>query len=225
MSDIIIHQPNPEEHEKVGSHLVQEANSVTISTPDEWEHAGMFLNEISGRIEIIEKEFNGTDEIPGPVTLAHKAWKSGVALRERALAGLKMAKEIVMGKRRKFEFDLEQARLKEARRLQAEATQKAEEERKRQIAEAKRQGDKEAAQKLKEAHLEVSVQAPSTPEIGKVEGQRRSSPIWAWDMVNEAKIPNDLWIVNEKEISARVKRLGPKAGIPGITIYDARSRG
>lgn len=225
MNDIVIKQPDPAEHERSGGLLVSQANEVVVTNLDDREHAGMFLNQINATIKAIEMEFDGSDETPGPVALAYRAWKSGVSLRDRALASFKAAKSIIDGKIKRFEYETEQKRIAEARKAEAIARQKAEEERARAIAEAKKLGDREAVDNLKEAPISVVAAAPKTPEIPKTEGMRRSAPVWDFDITDENKIPARFKMVDEKAIRAIVNQLGPKHGIPGITVFDSRSRG
>lgn len=225
MNDIVIKQPDPVEHERSGGILVSQANSVVVTSNAEREHAAMFLEEVDSKIKLITQEFNGSENEPGPVTLAHRAWKSGVALRDRALASFKIAKEVITTKVRRFEYDVEQKRVKEARKAQAEAFRKAEEHRKQAIAEAKRIGDRESADNLKEAPIVAAAVAPKTPEVNKVAGIRRSSPMWDWELVSIDKVPRSYLVVDERAVGATVRSLGPKAGIPGISVYDKRERG
>jgi hypothetical protein len=225
MESIVIQQPDPEEHERHGSVLVTEANGVVIANNDDRELAGAFVNNIDETLKRILKEFDGTQENPGPVTLAHRAWKSGVALRERAIASFVMAKGIINGKVRKYEYDVEKKRLEEANRLQKKAQEEAEERRKQQIAEAKRLGDREAVENLKAAPISVVAPPPKTPEVNKVAGMRRTAPMWDFEITDEAKIPRRFLVVDESAIRALVKRLGAQHGIPGITVFDSRSRG
>ena len=135
------------------------------------------------------------------------------------------AKAIWTSKKRKFEYDVEQRRQEEVRKAAEKARKEAEAVRAKEIAEAKKLGDKEAAAALKQAPLNVVAEAPRTAEVPKVEGMRRSSPIWSWEYTDRNLIPQELLIPDEKEITARVKRGGPQTRIPGIAVFDARSRG
>lgn len=225
MSDIVVRQPDPEPHERSGALIVQQANEVTVTSLDEREHAGMFSSQIGSEIKAIELEFDGTEEKPGPCQLLYRGWKSVVSLRERATAARKEAKVIIDGRIKRFEFDVEQKRLAEARKAESIARQKAEDERARQILEAKRLGDREAVQNLKQAPISVVTPPPKTPEIPKTEGMRRSSPIWDFEVTDPNKVPRRYYILDEVAIRKVVKALGPKHGIPGINVFDARSRG
>lgn len=223
-NEVIIRQLDPQEHEKRGSLYVRDAEDAIIKSADDRELAGTVVEELNEKIKLIENEFNGTDENPGPVTLAHRTWKSGVALRDRALAGLVMAKSIWVRKVKKFEFDVEQKRLEENRKAEKIAREKAEAERQRQVEEARKLKDKESVKQLQQAPITFSVPAPKTPEIQKAEGLRRSSPEWDWELVDENQVPDRFKMLNEKAISSQVKSLGPKCGIAGINVFDKRSR-
>lgn len=224
MKDIVLHQPDSLEHQQKGSVVVQQANEATVEDAHDLALAGSVMADLSQIVKAITLEFDGTKEDPGPTALAYRAWKSMVAIRDTALSGFQEAHGTWNRKVKRYEYDVEQKRLEEAKIEQAKADKIAQEERKRQIEEAKRQGDREAARALKEAPIIATPAAPKTPEVAKTEGIRRSSPDYGWVMVNENLIPDDLWMVNEKEISARVKRLGAKAGIPGISVYDKRAQ-
>jgi hypothetical protein len=223
--DIVIRQPDPAPHEQSGNILVQEATQAIIANNDDWELAGNVVIELNRELDHIEKEFYGTDDAPGHIKLVHQAWKAGVALCNRAMAPRLKAKEIWVAKRRKFEYDVDQKRLTEQRKAQAQAEEKAKKERENQIREAKRLGDLEAAENLKSAPIPVVVAPPKTLEVPQVEGQRRTAPIWDYEILNAAALPENLKMPNDKAISALVKRLGPQHGIPGISVFDRRSRG
>lgn len=224
MSEIVIYPPDPEPHEHAGSLLVQQAKEVVVTCNDEREVAAAFVAEIDSKIKGIKMQFDGSEQTPGPVLLAYRAWKSGVALRDRALLSFVEARTIVVGVVKRFEFQVEQDRIAESRKAEAAARKKAEEERERAILEAKKLGDREAVKNLKEAPISVPAVAPITPEVTKAAGLRRSSPEWDWEVANADKIPCKYHMLNDKAISAQVKALGPKHGIPGITVFDRRSR-
>lgn len=223
--DIIIRQPDPEEHRREGSLLIEQARDIVVTNNDEWELAGLFLQNIDGLIKRVKLAFDGTDTAPGPVALAHKAWKSGVALRDKALEPAEEAKSIVVAVRRKYEFEVEQKRLAEARKAEQKAFEEAQARRKKEIEEARKLGDREAASQLKQAPLDIRPAAPKTPEVPKVAGQRRSAPIWDFTITNENLIPDKFWIVDEGKVRAHVKAFGLNHDIPGITVFDARSKG
>lgn len=222
MNEITIRQLDPTEHEKKGSLLVAQAQEAVIADNDTRELAGTIVAEINSKIALIEMEFDGSDETPGPVKLSHRTWKSAVALRDKALFTFKAAKDIWIAKIKKFEYDTEQARLRESRRLEEQARAKAEKERQVRIAEAKRLGDMEAARNLKAAPLNVIVQAPKTPEVTKAAGLRRSAPDWQFTITNPALVPDRFWIIDESRVKAEVKSRGAQHGIPGVIVFDAR---
>jgi hypothetical protein len=222
-NQIVIQEPDINQHEKDGSLLVCQARQIRIENNEDREVAAAFMLEIKETIKRIELEFNGTDENPGPVVLAHKAWKSGVALRDRALKQFVEAYAIISAIDKRYQYDIEQKRLAEARKAEEEARKKAEQERKQAISDAKKLGDREAVEMLKEAPLTVISEAPKTAPVQKVEGLRRSAPIWKFRVVNDALIPRKYLMVNDKAIQDSVKNLGTNHGIPGITVYDARS--
>lgn len=224
-NEIILREPETAVHENAGGLLVAQANEVVVTNNDEREVAGAFLSEISGKIKLIEMEFDGTEDSPGPTKKAHAAWKSMVSLRDKALLSFKSAKEIISRKIQKFEYDVEQARLEENRRNELVARKKAEDDRKREIEAAKASGDKEAAKALKTAPLSVQTAPVSVPEVPKVAGMRRSAPVWDFQIVDAAKLPRKYLMPDEKAIRNIVKALGQEHGIPGVSVFDSRSRG
>ncbi len=222
-TQVVINQPDPEGHERNGNLLISQANQIAVSNNEDREVAAAFVVEIRETIQRIEAEFNGTEDNPGPVSLAHKAWKSGVALRDRALKSFITAKGMIEAKIKRYEYDIEQKRQEEARKAEALARKKAEELRAQQISEAKKTGDREAVQNLKDAPLTVFAAAPKTQEVPKVEGLRRSAPVWKWRVTNEALIPRKYLMIDDTNISGTVRAQGAKACIPGISVYDARA--
>lgn len=224
-NEIVIRELDTEKHEQSGSLLVQEAMSAVIETNDDRELAGPVVRKIEQEIKAIEMEFYGTPEQPAFITLAHRTWKGGIALFEKAVASRRIALDTWKKKIKKFEFDVEQKRLEEQAKANAKAQKEAEEERRRQIEEARKAKDKLAEQALKEAPLEVQAVAPKTPEVSKADGLRRSNPEWDFDMIDENKLPRRYLTPDLKAIRASVKALGLKHGIPGINVFDRRSRG
>lgn len=223
MNDIIIKQPDPAEHEQSGSLLVQEAQAAVIENNDDRTLAASVVANLNEEIKAILLEFDGTKEAPGPTRLADAAHGSLVALRDRATASRRAAKEAWMDKIKKFEYDVEQTRLAEQKKAEEKAKAKAEEDRKKAIAEAKKAGDSEMVKELKEAPLPINIAPVKTPEVAKGGGVRRSAPEWGWTLLDANKIPDDLWILNEKEIDRRVKAMGTTCAIPGISVHDKRA--
>lgn len=225
VDEIIIRQPDPEPYVQSGMEAIRNAEEAVIQNIEDKELAGSIADNLRTAIGRINMEFDGTKENPGPVALQHRAWKAGVALREKAVGGFQKALDMWVQKARKFDYDVEQKRQAEARKAEALAQKKAQEERDRQIAEAKKLGDRETVENLKEAPIVVQAAAPKTPEVTKVDGFRRSNPIWDWELVNIDKVERKYMTIDKKNVDALVKKLGPKAGIAGINVYDARSRG
>ncbi len=223
--EIVIRELDTEQHEQSGSLLVRDANEAQIASNDDRELAGTVVDQIRKEINAIELEFNGTEDNPGFVSLAHKTWKRGVALREKALAARVAALDIWNRKIKRFEFDVEQKRREEERKAQEKATAEAQKKRDAEIADAKKLKDKAAVDALKEAALEVHSAPPKTPEVTKAAGLRRSNPEWDYRIINQNLIPDRFWVVDEKGLRATVKALGLKHGIPGISVFDRRAEG
>lgn len=142
---------------------------------------------------------------------------------ERRVAAAKEAEE----KRKAAEAQAEEDRKK--RQKEIEEARKAGEVGKREAdrlkkeaeeaeARAKKQADEDAAKAAANV-VEVKVQ-PSIPTVAGVPSRRN----WRWKLIDESKIPDRFWIVNEQYIGSEVRRIKDKgkaeSEIPGIECWQ-----
>lgn len=223
--DIVLHQPDSDEHEVRGNEYVAQARLATIEDAHDLALAASVMADLSKAVKAIKIEFDGTPEDPGPTALAYKTWKAMVAIRDKALKGFEEAYDEWNRKKKKFEYDTEQKRIAEAQAAEREANRIAQEERDRAIQAAKKAKDTQLAKSLEKAPLNVTPVAPTTPEVPKVDGMRRSSADWGYTITNVELLPRVYLMPDESAIKVVVKKLGLKAQIPGVSVYDRRSVG
>lgn len=135
----------------------------------------------------------------------------------------KKAEEEAAAARKIADEQAEAARKKAA--AEAEAARKAGEIGKREAERLKKQAD-EAAEKAKaqaEADAKASVLAvkdvtvkPEIPTVAGVPSRRN----WRWEVVDESKIPEEFWMLNEMKIGAEVRTSKEKTNIPGVRAYQ-----
>lgn len=112
------------------------------------------------------------------------------------------------------------AREKEIKAQQAAGELKAREaEKQRKQAAA----DAEAAKERADAEAKASVAAvqdvtvkPDIPTVAGVPSRRN----WRWEVVDESKIPDSYWMLNDLKIGAETRALKEKTAIPGIRVYQ-----
>lgn len=212
-NEIVLQQPDDQEFKGKGAELVRQAQELTITSHDEYEHAGAWLVEVKGIGKRLLERF--TD----PCSKAMAAWKSMTKMRDEALEPFTMTEGIIKQKMGKYQWDIEEKRRKEAERQAAIARKKAEDDRKRQIEEARKLGDREAVENLKEAPLEVVAEAPKTPEAPKVSGVSYRK-VWKVQSVNIGALPARYLMPDMKAIEGVVRSLGSKHGISGVTVVE-----
>lgn len=221
-SAITITPPNPDGYNQRGAQIVAQANGLAISDDAGFQDGGKMLTSIKTITKNLEIEFDGTDSAPGPVKQAHGAWKSMVALRDKALLPFRQAEEIIKRKLGTYQADVERKRQEEAEKLRREAEAKAEADR---IAKAEQQmdsGDMAGCKQTLEAPaVYVPPQRVTTPEPPKVAGVSFKD-VWKFEIVDASKLPIEYLMPDEKAIRKTVSGLMGKTNIPGVRVWSEK---
>lgn len=118
----------------------------------------------------------------------------------------------------------EEARIQEQLRLDAEADAKrrADEQAIADAIELEAQGDKQGAEAVLNNPAPVAVHVPAVvlpTQVPKAEGVS-GSKVWKYRVTDEAAIPREYLMVDEKKLGQIVRALKDKTSIPGIEAYS-----
>ena len=208
--------------------VVQQANAMTINSPDTCQLAAGFLRD---DIKKMRKRVDETfDDL---IDQAHKSHKALVARKRTFTDPLDTAERTVKGKMSAFMAEeerkraAEEARLRkeaeERQRAEAEAARRAEEERRlNEAAALEAAGHQEAAQALIEEPVVVPVAPPPAVIVpSRVPRMAGVSPreTWKFRIIDESKIPREFLMVNESAIGAMVRSQKGQTRIPGVEVY------
>ena len=203
-----------EETQKETAHAFALANSLKVETSEHYTAAGaMYTN-----LHQLEKDIHErTDPV---VKAAHEAHKEAKALQNGLLQPVSEAKKSVKQKMLTYESEQEKIRRDEEARLQEIARQEAEENTLRAAEAAEAAGDSEVAEAIiSEPVMAAPVVLPkSTP---KVDGFV-SRTVWKFRIVNEALVPNEYKMIDEKKLGGVVRSMKNGINIPGVEIYSEK---
>lgn len=211
-NEIVLQQPDEGDLKGKGSELVEQARELVIASPEDYEQAAGWLQEVKGTFKVL------WDRLNDPCRKAKAAHAAMCDIRDEAVLPFTVTEDIIKQKMGEYDAEVRRIREEEHRKAQALAEKKAREERDRQIAEAKKNRDKEAAQALKNAPLEVEPVAPKTPELAKTGVTHRQ--VWEVASIDEAKLPRQFLTADRKAIDGMVRSLGAKHGIPGVVVVQ-----
>lgn len=188
--------------------ILEISKSFEIQTEKDVSMASELLQNLKKLEDEIRSSF---DPI---VEQAHKAHKEAIAQRDEHLKPVLEAQKKIKDCLSKWKEKEELKRLQEAMRI-AEEKRKEEEEKRLQQAELlEKMGETEKANEILEQPIFC---APETEKI-KVEGISFAE-LWTYEIINEAEIPREYLIPDEKKINAVVKAMKNNIEIPGIKIF------
>lgn len=191
--------------------MLRQAQSIVVTTADEYEAAAAVMLTLSEREKDIEAR---KATIWDPLAKLTKACQ---ALFNPPLKVLEQAKNIV--KEKMGAYALEQRNIQLA--AQQRANQEAEDAREKLLAKAERankNGDEERASVL-EARAQ-SVAAPTiqseTPKVAGVQLREH----WLFAVTDVDEVPREYMIVDEQAVRAEVARCKGATKIPGVRIWS-----
>lgn len=192
--------------------LADEARAMRIRTLDDYDQAGAFLRRCKGMRDQISA-------FMAPVKrAAHEAHRAAIAQEKQALAPVEEAERLV-----KREVVRYQQELEAERRRQEEAVRAMERERAEAAAlEAARlcelNGDHEQAEEILD-NVEM-FEEPVNLEAMEVRTEGVSiRQTWRYRVVDEALVPREYLMLDEKKIGAVVRAMKALTRIPGIEAY------
>ncbi len=188
--------------------LIKIAKELVIETEEQATEA----SEMVKKLKELENEIRASfDPV---IDKAYKAHKEAIAQRDEHLKPVLEAQKKIKDCLSKWKEKEELKRLQEAMRI-AEEKRKEEEEKRLQQAELlEKMGETEKANEILEQPIFC---APETEKI-KVEGISFAE-IWTYEIINEAEIPREYLMPDEKKINSVVKAMKNNIEIPGIKIF------
>jgi len=188
--------------------LIKIAKELVIETEEQATEA----SEMVKKLKELESEIRASfDPV---IDKAYKAHKEAIAQRDEHLKPVLEAQKKIKDCLSKWKEKEELKRLQEAMRI-AEEKRKEEEEKRLQQAELlEKMGETEKANEILEQPIFC---APETEKI-KVEGISFAE-IWTYEIINEAEIPREYLMPDEKKINSVVKAMKNNIEIPGIKIF------
>lgn len=207
--------------------LSQTVKTLTITNNKEHQNSGEFLKKIKSISNTMQDR---RKEITAPLD---ESKKRVMDFFRGPLDELSEAERIL--KRAILTYQQEQARIAEEERKKAEARAKAEEEKKRKILEeraikAEVEGKESKAEALREQALDVYVPTVvKAPVLEKVQGIS-TKKVWKANIVDINKIPQNVYI-NDEKVTAAIQAIlnklatATKGAMPieGVEFYQEES--
>lgn len=207
----------------------EEVKKVTSALPEKYraeikivDQASLdYANQALLQVKKIRKRIS---EIFDPIIEdTRKAWKTALAKKAEVDKPAEEAEDYIKGKIGSYYKELDQRRreAEEEERRRQEEQKKKEEEALKKALEAQEKGDlQEAAKIIEEAVIpEASPQPIIKPEEPVATAGIRTWDDWRWRLKDISKVPIAYLQVNDKMITAEVKRSKEGTNIPGIEVY------
>ena len=201
--------------------VVAKANSMTVSSADQYQDAADFLKLVKGAQKRVKEHFEPMK------TASHAAWKAVVAKENEATEPLTAAEKTVKARMITWYQEQERIRRAEERRLQIEADERARKERERlEKAAAKLKTDELREQRMEEAQQVVAAPVYVAPKAPAVKGQSIKT-IWRATITDPQEAIQALmqwpdWsayvTINEGELNRFAARTKGQVRVPGVTF-------
>lgn len=197
--------------------VIEQQAVVKVANVTERGNALELCKQIKARRAEVVEFFRDTKE------KAHAAWKAIVAQEKSFTDRLDGAERKIKAAVMSYDREQEAIRQAEQRRLQAEADEAARRERERlekQAAKLKTPEKREAV--LEQAAMVAAPVIQLAPVAPKVEGVSVRKT-WKARVVDEAKIPREFLMVNERALDAYAKATKGKMQVAGVEFYEAET--
>lgn len=178
---------------------------TAIESADDYQHAGAILTTIKGRVKEL-------DALRKSMTRPMDEVKKRLMEFFRP-AEERLAKAEVMAKRAMLEYSQEQDRLRREEEDRRRAV--AEDARRKEVEAARVHGDAEKAAELESAPMAVKNLPP--PPVASGVSTRK---VWRWRIADEALIPREFMLVDEKKLNAVAVSSKGGAHVPGVEFYQ-----
>jgi len=191
------------------------AESFSISSNKAYAEAGEILKTIKGRYREIE---NKRREMTLPLD---EAKKRVMDFFRQPLERLSNAERLIKGAMVAFTQEQERIRQAEEQRIQAlarEEQERLDKELEKQITQAQEEGDNERAESLLDTATKIAVPLVQT-EKPKVQGIKTITR-WRYKIVDEALIPREYLMPNEKLLADMAIMTKGTIKVPGVEFYS-----
>ena len=228
--------------------VLTSAKTVVVADDDGYREAGQHFATIKGMIKTLEaRRVAITGPINQSLKLINEGFKRPKETLEQALAFYERPMVAFQRSLEAARIEAEAIARKERERLEAEAKAAARAEEDKLIAarlaaqEAQKAAEaaavalilaEQAAQDAQDAAQEARANAEEAirntmrvevPEVfipkSTAAGSRVNRP-WCYRIVNEALIPDEFWMLDEKKIAAHVKQYKEDGAVPGIEVFQ-----
>jgi hypothetical protein len=209
---IAVQPPDYTAQQEEGILLVASAEDLKVCDQATLDAAGEMLKSIKLYIAEVQK-------ITGPVKAAtHAAWKAAVAQETGLVSKAEEAEKILKygaGRTAMNPSPTSIAGFQATQRAAADAA-------KAEIDRVQREAEKEAQARAKATGQPVQAVVTFTappPAVAKTQGVGYT-PEWGFKITNEALIPREYLMVDEKKIRAVVKAMKKLTNIPGVEAVE-----
>jgi hypothetical protein len=216
METTTITAPDTTELAKLSTSLVEMAEGLVVDSPESREVAGTGVRQLKGLRKQIVTLFAQSK------TLANQAHKAIVAACNTLDAAPKRAEAVLNKKLDDYEQAEERKRKADEDRLRELARKEAEDRQLKEAVAAEAAGDTEAAAEIiaEPIAAPVVMVAPTLPKLAGVSTREH----WKHRVVDDAKIPRDYMMPDDKKIGAYARSMQSKAVMNGVEFYSDTSR-
>lgn len=190
---------------------VRSAEEFVISNDGQLENADKFQTALQALEKTIKSDFKKSKE------QAWSAHKAIVAQEAKHLKPVQQARKILKSKMANYQEEQERIRQEEERKAQEAARAAAEQSQLEEAEHAEEMGDKKRADEILSKPVDAApvVVPRKTPKTATV-----LRKVWAYEIVDEAKIPREFLAVDVVKIGKAIRALGNSLNIPGIRVYQ-----
>lgn len=195
--------------------VIEEANLVNIVDSKAYLQAGGLWSDIRDMKKQVDLTFKPI------ITKLHQAHKEAIAQRAKIFNPLEKAGKTVKYAMEKYDFDQEEIRKKEEKRLREIARKEEEERQLAEALEAEQNGEKEEAEAILEepAYVPPVVIQKTTP---KLKGGPVYRTVWKFRILDKRKIPVDFMTPDIVTIGQVVRAMKEATNIKGVEVYSER---
>jgi len=205
-------EAKPSDVEKQALIVAKQAQAVSIRTPEDYVIACTQACQVAGATKRVEEFFKPMK------AAAHKAWRTVCDSENKVLTPLQTAKShlaFLIG-RYQQEQEAERKRLEQTTRAQLRTQQ--EDKLLDRAQELEQEGRAEEADALLDQPVQTPVVvAPSVvPQVKGVSVREK----WKFRITNEAKVPREYLMVDERKVQKVVDAMKSLTSILGIEVYE-----
>lgn len=216
MTELVIREPDLQDSKATAEQILDTAEMLVVRTQEEFEGCAKFLQKVKGALAELEQRRRS---IVDPINLAVKRIND---LFRGPRETLEVAETSAKGAMARYSQEQERkAREEEARlrRLAAEENAKKIKAAEREAEKAEKKGDPALAESIRDQAQATLIPPPilqaETPKAAGISMRT----VWKFRIVNEALVPREYLVPDERKIGGVVRSLQDKASIPGVEVY------